>query len=109
MAVGHRKDPARTSSSRRSLHRLGSTRSKPSADSYDRLMSSRVYYRRLPDSRYTLLKEFQTREEAMGLAERLSGVTSWNQINTYDSISGKPALGFEYQRADELWRVEVDL
>ena len=57
---------------------------------------------------WQLLKEFETEEAAKARAEVLSGAYP-RALPSWASSSGAPARGFEYQRGDEAWLVEVDL
>ena len=71
-------------------------------------MSARLYYKRVTDAGYQLIGEFPTLTEAEARAEQLSGSAERRAKPSWDSISGVAARGFEYQRGDEIWVVEVD-
>lgn len=71
-------------------------------------MSARLYFKRVSDMSYELLEELQNLAEAQAHAEHLSGGVAPRAKPSWDSISGSPAHGFEYQRGDGIWVVEVD-
>ena len=71
-------------------------------------MSVRLLYQRRDESGWQILHEFSTEDEGRARAVELSGSAQFRARPSWDSISGRPARGFEYQRGDETWLVEVD-
>ena len=71
-------------------------------------MSARLYFKRVNDATFELLGEFLNQAEAQARAEHLSGGVAPRAKASWDSIGPSPARGFEYQRGDGIWLVEVD-
>ncbi len=71
-------------------------------------MSARLCFKRVSDVTFELLAVFLNQAEAQARAELLSGGAAPRAKPSWGSIGPSPARGFEYQRGDAIWVVEVD-